>query len=191
MIEAQPKNVRADKCSRSWDANIPFSRRKREGSGETNRPSLRLTIGVNLRVNPKPCLLFVGAEMRHYHHEIADHLLPNPPNECGTLLRDANHDLAPIFARDRADKIAEIFQPLHQAARRSCGVHHFLRDGRHRHHFLLIQRGQEKKLREGNVTRRELLREAQDEAALQLEDNVGQTFSVRLEIMRRSTDVLI
>jgi len=52
--------------------------------------------------------------------------------------------------------VTQIFEARHQATGRRCGVPHFLRDGRHRRHFLLIEKGEQEKLREGNVSRREL-----------------------------------
>jgi hypothetical protein len=42
----------------------------------------------------------------------------------------------------------------------------------------MIQCGQEKKLREGDITRREFLAEMQDEAALHFQDDVGKPFRV-------------
>ena len=50
---------------------------------------------------------------------------------------------------------------------------HFLRDRRHRQHFFLIEIREQKKLREGNVARREFFAEMEDEATLHLENDVG------------------
>jgi hypothetical protein len=64
-------------------------------------------------------------------------------------------------------------------------VAHFLGDGRHRQHLFLIKGGEEEKLREGNVARRELFAEMEDETTLQLHDDVRQTFGVGPEFVRR------
>jgi hypothetical protein len=46
-----------------------------------------------------------------------------------------------------------------------------------------MERGQEKKLREGNIARRQLFAEMQDEAALHLEDDVGEALGVGAELV--------
>ena len=121
--------------------------------------------------------------MRHHFHEIAHHFFPDPPDQRRSFFRDANHDLAPIFPRAGTHDVAEIFQPIDQTARRRGRVSHFLRDGRHRQDFLEIQRGEKKKLREGNIPRRQLFGETQDEATLHFQDDVREAFGVSTNLI--------
>jgi hypothetical protein len=107
----------------------------------------------------------------------------DPFSVMQTMTLRANHDLAPVFARTRTHDVAKIFQAIHQAAGRRRGVTHLLGDGRHRQHFFLIKGREKKELGEGNVARREFLRETQDEAALHLEDDVGEAFGVRAKLV--------
>ena len=46
-----------------------------------------------------------------------------------------------------------------------------------------MKRGQEKKLREGNVARREFFAEMQNKAALHLEDDVGEALGISAELV--------
>jgi hypothetical protein len=57
-------------------------------------------------------------------------------------------------------------------------VSHLLRDGGHRQDFVMIERCEKEKLREGNVTRREFLGEMQNETTLHFQDDVGEAFGV-------------
>ena len=122
--------------------------------------------------------MLLRREMFHDFHEIADHLLPYSPNQRRTLGRNAHHHFAPILSRNRANHIAQIFKPRHQAAGRRRRVPHFLRDGRHRQHFFLVKVSEQEKLREGNVAWRQLLAQMQHETALHLEHDIGKAFSI-------------
>ena len=86
-------------------------------------------------------------------------------------------------SRARTHYVPKIFQPIDEPARRRRGVSHFLRDGRHRQHFLLIQGREQKKLREGNIARRQLLAEMQDEATLHFHDDVREAFRVSAKLI--------
>ncbi|MGH7939408.1 MAG: hypothetical protein ACREFG_12970, partial [Chthoniobacterales bacterium] len=52
--------------------------------------------------------------------------------------------------------------------------------------LFLVQVGQEKKLRKGNVARRQLLAQMQNEATLHFQNDVGKLFSVSTELIRRT-----
>ncbi len=125
--------------------------------------------------------------MFHNFHEVADHLLPYSPNQGRTFCRNADHHLAPILSRNRANHIAQIFKPCHQAAGRRRRVPHFLRNGRHRQHFLLVEISEQEKLREGNVARRQLFAQMQHEAALHFEHDIGKAFDVGTNLVGRSS----
>ena len=127
--------------------------------------------------------MLLRREMFHDFHEIADHLLPYSPNQRRALGSNADHHFAPILSRNRPNDIAQVFKPRHQAAGRRRGVPHFLRDGRHGQHFLLVEISEQEKLREGNVSRRQLLAQMEHEAALHLEHDSGKAFSVGTEFV--------
>jgi hypothetical protein len=46
-----------------------------------------------------------------------------------------------------------------------------------------MERGEEKKLREGNIARRQLFTQMQDKAALHFEDNVGKALGISAELV--------
>ena len=60
---------------------------------------------------------------------------------------------------------------------------HLLRDRGHGEDFLVIQRGEKKKLRERNIARRQLFAEMQNKTALHFEDDVGETLSIGTELV--------
>jgi hypothetical protein len=57
-------------------------------------------------------------------------------------------------------------------------VPHLLGDGRHRQDFVMIERREQEKLREGNIARRQFLGEMKNETALHLEDDVRQPLGI-------------
>jgi len=63
---------------------------------------------------------------------------------------------------------------------------HLLGDRRHREHFFLVEVRQEEKLRERNVAGRKFLAKMQNEAALHLQNDVGEAFSVGTELIGRT-----
>ena len=89
-----------------------------------------------------------------------------------------NHHFAPVIRGVGTHDITKIFEPRDESTGGGGGVPHFLRDGRHRQHLLLIEIGEEEELREGNIPWSEFFREAENEAALHLHDDVGETFGV-------------
>ena len=99
--------------------------------------------------------------MLHDLDQIADHLFANAPHQGGTFRRNANHDFAAILARTGTNNEAEILQSRDQTAGRGGGMAHFLRDRRHGEHFFVIEIGEQEKLRERNVARRQFFAEVQ------------------------------
>ena len=148
--------------------------------------SLRLAVAIDLGVNLEPCFLLIRAQASHHLHDVSDHLFANTPDEGRTFFRDADHYLAAIFPRTRAHDVADVLKPRHQPARRCRGMPHLLRDGRHREHLFVIERREEKELREGNVPGREFLAEMQDETALQLHDDMREALGISAERFRRN-----
>ena len=122
--------------------------------------------------------MFSRSEMGHHLHQVAHHFLTDPPDQRGSFFGDANHDLAPIFARARPDDITEILQAIDESARCRGGVPHLLRNRRHREDLFVIERGEQKKLREGDVARRQLLGQMQDETTLHFQDDVREPLGV-------------
>ena len=121
--------------------------------------------------------------MGHHLHQVADHFFADPSHESAAFSGNANHHLPAIFARARTHDIAEVLQSIDQAARRGGGVTHFFRDGRHRQHFFLVESGEQEKLREGNVARRQFLGKTQNETALHLQNDVGEPFGVGAKLI--------
>jgi len=95
-----------------------------------------------------------------------------------SLRRDTYHHFAPVITRNRTHNHSEILQSIHQSARRGGGVSHFLGDCRHRQHFLLIEIREQKKLWEGNIARRELFAQMQNETTLHFQDDVRKSLGV-------------
>src|SRR5207249_11923125 len=141
--------------------------------------SFRLALIVNLAVDLQPGLLFIGREVVQYFHQVANHLLANPPDEGRAFRGDADHHFPAVIERNRAHDVAKILQAGDQTARRRGGVPHLLRNCRHGEHFFSIEVREKKKLRERNVARREFLAETQHKAALHFHYDVGEPFSIR------------
>jgi len=147
--------------------------------------SFRLAVIINFTVNLQPCLLLIRREVFQNLHQIADHLLTNPPDKRRTFRRNADHDFAPVLPRARSDDVTEVFEPCDQPARRRRGVFHLLRNGGHGEDFLVIEEGEKEKLRKGNVARRKLFAETQHKAALHCEHNMGKPLGVRTNLVGR------
>src|SRR5207247_5475808 len=97
------------------------------------------------------CLLLVRREVVQYFHNFTNHFLTNSADESRALRRDADHHFAAVISCGRAYHVAKIFETRHETARCSRGVPHFLRDLRHAEHFLAVEIGKKKELRERNV----------------------------------------
>jgi hypothetical protein len=139
---------------------------------------LRLAIIVYFAVDVQPRFLLLRRKIFHDLHQVSDHFLTNSPHQRRAFRCDANHYLAAILARHRAHHHSEIFEARNQAARRSRGVPHFLRDRRHSQDFLLIEISQKKKLRERNIAGRKLFTEMQNKASLHFQNDVGKPLGV-------------
>jgi hypothetical protein len=163
----------------SVNANSSFSTAA-EGSA-----ILRLAVVIDFTVELQPRSLFLRRKIFHYFHQVAHHFLTNSADQGRALRRYANHDLAPVVSGNRTDHHSQIFQPRHQSARRRCSVSHSLRDRRHRKHFFLVEISEKEKLRKGNVARRELFAQMQNEATLHFHHDVRKLFSVGANLMRR------
>ena len=124
--------------------------------------------------------------MFHDFHEVDHHFLTNSPNQVRAFRRNANQNFAPVIARHGANDETEILESCHQPARRRGGVPHFARDRRHGQDFLLIEISEQKKLRERNVARGELLGKMQEEAALHLQNDVRKMLGVSADLVGRS-----
>ncbi len=120
-------------------------------------------------------------------HQVTNHFLSNPADQSRPFRRDADHHFAAIIARDRPHDVTKILQAVHETARRCSGVPHLLRNRRHRKHFLPIEVREKKKLREGNVARREFLAQMQHETALHFQDDVGKPFGIRTNLVARTS----
>ena len=123
-------------------------------------------------------------EVGHDLHQVTDHFFADPPHQGGSFFGNANHHFAPIFARARTHHVTEIFQPIDQTAGGRRRVSHLLRDGGHREHFLVVQGGEEKKLREGNIARRQFFAEMQNETTLHFQDDVGEPLGVSAKLIK-------
>jgi len=146
----------------------------------------RLAVIINFTVDVQPGFLFIRRKVFHDFHQVANHFLTNSPHQGRALRRDAHHHLAPVVAGHRAHDHAQILQSRDQTARCGGRVPHLLRDRRHGQHFFLIEIREQKKLREGNVTGRELFAEMQDKATLHFEDDVGESLGVGTDFIRRT-----
>ena len=149
--------------------------------------SFRLTIVVNFAVNLEPCLLLMRREVVEYFHNVADHFLANSTDQSRSFRCDANHDFAAVISCGRAHHVAKILQTCHQAAGRSCGVTHLLRDLRHAEHLFPIEVSKKKELRERNVARHQLLAQVQYKTTLHFQNNVRKPFGVRTNLIGRSS----
>src|SRR5262249_34952981 len=89
---------------------------------------------------------------------------------------------ASVIGSVGTDDIAKILEPRHQSTGSGRSVLHFLRDGGHGQHFLLVKAGKEKELREGNIARRQLLGETQQKAALHFHHKVSKLFCVPAQL---------
>ena len=118
-------------------------------------------------------------------HQIADHLLTNPPDKRRTFRRNADHHLAAVIPRNRTHDVTKILKSRHQTACRRGGVPHLLRDGGHREDFFLIEKSKKEELRKGNVARGKLFAEMQHETALHFEDNMGKPFRIGTNLIGR------
>src|SRR5439155_302255 len=88
---------------------------------------------------------------------------------------------------DPPNAVTMVIQPVHVTARCCIGVPHLLRNRRHRKHFLPIEVSEKKKLRKGNVARREFLAQMQHETALHFQDDVGKPFGIRTNLVARTS----
>jgi hypothetical protein len=122
-----------------------------------------------------------------YFHDVAEHFLADASDEGGALWRDADHHFAAVISRGRAHHIAKVLQTRYETARRSRGVPHFLRDLRHREHFLAVEIRKKEKLGERNVARREFLAQVQHKTALHFQNDVGKPFGIRTNVIGRSS----
>ncbi len=147
-------------------------------SKSLNNASFRLAVVVNFTIDVQPGFLFIGCEMFHDFHEVDHHFLANFSNKGRAFRRYANQDLAPVITRHRANDETEILESCHQPARGRSGVSHFARDRRHRQHFFLIEISEQKKLRERNVARGELLGKVQEKTSLHLQNDVRQALGI-------------
>ena len=131
----------------------------------------------------EPRLLLSAGQMRHDFHQIAHHFFADAPHQGGSFFRNADHDLAPVFARTRTHHVPKILEPRHQTARCRGRMSHFLRDRGHGEDLLVIERGQKKKLRKRYIAGRQFLAETQDETALHLQDNMGEPLCIGAELV--------
>ena len=146
----------------------------------------RLAVIINFAVDVEPGFLFIRRKIFHDLHQVAYHFLTDSPHQFRTFWCNTNHHLAPIVPRNRAHNHAEVLQSRHQTTRCGSRVPHLLRDRGHRQHFFLIKIREQKKLRKGNVARREFFAQVQHETTLHLEHDVGQSLGVGTELTGRS-----
>jgi hypothetical protein len=143
-----------------------------------------LTEIINFGVNLQPRFVFRWREVRHQLHQIRHHLFANASHERRALGSNADHYFSAILRPACARDIAEIFETRHQTTRCRRGMSHLLRNRRHREHFLLIKRSQEKILREGDVARSEFLAEMHEKTTLHFQNNVGKPFRISPKLCR-------
>lgn len=143
-----------------------------------------LTEIINFRVNLQPRFVFRWCEVCHQLHQIRHHLLADASHQGRALGSNADHYFPPILRPACARDITEIFETRHQTARCRRRMSHLLRNRRHREHFLLIERCQEKVLGEGDVAGSEFLAEMHEKTTLHFHNNMGKPFRIRPKLCR-------
>ena len=164
----------------SVNANSSFSTAA-EGSA-----ILRLAVVIDFTVELQPRSLFLRRKIFHYFHQVADHFLTNAPDQGRAFGGNANHHFAAVVSGNGSNDHAQVFQTGDQSARRCRGMPHLLGDCGHGQDFFLVEIGQEKKLRKGNIARRELFAQMQNEATLHFHNDVRKLFLVGTDLIRRT-----